>query len=229
MAKAYLEPEEVELLEQAAVYLRDKLLIRLGFRTGCRISEEVGIAVPDIDFSLKTLTIEHLKVRTRLTCPDCGVRLSKTARFCPGCGIKVEEAVAEASEHHRQRTLPVDGDTLAMLKQYIDAGGPVQSDGRQLLFGLKPRRAREIIKQCADKAGLGPLVNPETGALRGISPHRLRDAFAVHAIKADDSTDGVRQLQEYLGHQNINTTMKYRKISGGELKEWYGRIWDERN
>ena len=70
MAKAYLEPEEVELLEQAAEYLRDKLLIRLGFRTGCRISEEVGIAVPDIDFSLKTLTIEHLKVRTRLICPD---------------------------------------------------------------------------------------------------------------------------------------------------------------
>ena len=225
MAKAYLEPEEVGLLEQAAEYLRDKLLVRLLFRLGCRISEALGIAVSDVDFSHGTLTIQHLKVRIKLTCPGCGVRLSKTAKFCPGCGIKVEKAVAEASEHHRQRTLPVDKDTLALLKKYIDLGGPVGTNGKQLLFGLKPRQARNIIKKCADKAGLGPLVNPETGELRGISPHRLRDAFAVMAVKQDDSGDGLRLLQEQLGHQSIVTTMKYRKVSGEEQKEWYGKLW----
>jgi integrase/recombinase XerD len=31
MTKAYLEPDEVERLEQAAEYLRDRLLIRLLF------------------------------------------------------------------------------------------------------------------------------------------------------------------------------------------------------
>ena len=86
MAKAYLEVEEVRELEDAAEYLRDKLLIRLTFRLGCRISEALGIVVSDIDFNQGAVTIEHLKMRVNLSCPDCSTRLSKTARFCPGCG-----------------------------------------------------------------------------------------------------------------------------------------------
>ncbi len=46
--KAYLEPEEVERLEQAAEYLRDRLLIRLLFHLGCRVSEVLGIGVNEL-------------------------------------------------------------------------------------------------------------------------------------------------------------------------------------
>jgi len=84
LTKAYLEPEEIENLEEAAEYLRDKMLIRLTFRLGCRISETLGIAVSDIDFNQGTVTIEHLKMRINLSCPECGTRLSKTYNFCPG-------------------------------------------------------------------------------------------------------------------------------------------------
>ena len=48
--KTYLEPKEIEQMEQSAEYLRDKLLVRLLFRLGCRISEALGITVSDIDF-----------------------------------------------------------------------------------------------------------------------------------------------------------------------------------
>ncbi len=225
MTKTYLEPEEIEQLERSAEYLRDKLLIRLLFHLGCRISEVLGIAVSDIDFNQGTVTIEHLKVRLKLSCPHCNVRLSKTAKFCPGCGQKVEKAVAEEKEHHRQRTLPIDEDTLKMLREYIDSGGPVATNGKQFLFGISRGHASRIVRECAAKAGLGPLVNPETGEVRGISPHRLRDAFAVHAVKLNDSGDGLRLLQEHLGHQSIVTTMRYRKISGEEHKEWYRNLW----
>ena len=43
-------------------------------------------------------------------------------------------------------------------------------------------------------------MNPETGRIHGVSPHKLRDAFAVHAMKLNDSGDGMRLLQEHLGH-----------------------------
>jgi len=43
--KTYLETQEVELLEKAATNLRDRLLIKLLFRLGCRISEALAIAV----------------------------------------------------------------------------------------------------------------------------------------------------------------------------------------
>ena len=48
--KAYLEPSEVASLEESASNLRDRLLIRLLFHLGCRISEVLALQVEDIDF-----------------------------------------------------------------------------------------------------------------------------------------------------------------------------------
>jgi len=228
MAKVYLEPEEVGILERIAAYLRDKLLVRLLYRVGCRISEALGIGVDDIDFEQGTVTIQHLKARVKLSCPYCDSRLTKTAKFCPGCGQRVEEVVAEEKEHRRQRTLPVDRDTLDMIRDYIDRGGPVSSDGKQLLFGITRGHAYKIIRDLAEKAGLGELLNPETGKVHHVSPHKFRDAFAVHAVKLDDSTDSIRVLQEHLGHVNIKDTMKYRKVAGVEHKEWYDKLWGKK-
>ena len=50
MVKAYLEFGDIELLEEAASCLRDRLLIRLLARLGCRISEALALRVGDIDF-----------------------------------------------------------------------------------------------------------------------------------------------------------------------------------
>jgi integrase/recombinase XerD len=118
-----------------------------------------------------------------------------------------------------------DGDTLNMLREYIERGGPIKRNGHHLLFGLTREYSWLLVKTCASRAGLDPLVNPNTGGVRGISPHRLRDAFATHAIKLDSSADGLRLLQEHLGHQSIATTMKYRKVSGDEHRDWYQRLW----
>ena len=229
MSKAYLEPAEVERLEEVALYLRDKLLIRLLFRLGCRISEALGIKVSDIDFVQGTVTIKHLKTRIKLACPDCGAGLSRSAQFCPACGHKVGKAVAEDKEHRRFRMLPVDESTAAMLKDYVKRGGPVSRNGHSLLFGISRHRAWQVVMQCAEKARLPRLVNVQSGKIHKVSPHRLRDAFAVMAVKLDDSGDGLRMLQEHLGHQSITTTMRYRKVSGEEQKEWYGRLWNGGN
>jgi len=226
MAKVYLEPNEIELLESAAIYLRDKLLIRLLFHLGCRISEALRLEANNIDSARGTVTIEHLKSRIKLACPKCGARLGKSHTFCPKCGAKVEEAVAKEQEHRRMRTLPLDGDTLEMLKDYIKRGGPVTRNGKELLFGINRHRAWQIVGACAERAGLPKLVNTETGKVHNVSPHRLRDAFAVHAVKLDDTGDGLRLLQEHLGHQSFNTTAKYRKVSGKEHRDWYQRLWE---
>jgi integrase/recombinase XerD len=146
--------------------------------------------------------------------------------FCPKCGGKVEKAQAEQQEHRRQRVLPIDSQTLEILKEYIERGGPVIKEGQKLIFGINRHRAWQIIKQCAERAGLPKLVNPETGKVHNISPHKLRDCFAIHAMKTDDSGDGLRLLQEHLGHQSFNTTAKYRKVAGEEHRDWYERLWD---
>ena len=220
--KTYLEPDEIKQLGETTTCLRDRLLIRLLFHLGCRISEALAIKVADIDFGQGTVTIMHLKSRLGLSCPRCQARLGKSHRFCPQCGDQVAEPVARAQESRRQRTLPLDTRTLEMLQDFMRRDAT-----KGLIFGINRHRAWQIVKDCADRAGLPGLVNPETGKRHGVSPHRLRDAFAVHAVKLDDSGDGLRLLQEHLGHASFNTTAKYRKVSGEEHKDWYQRLWQK--
>ncbi|MFH1925662.1 MAG: tyrosine-type recombinase/integrase, partial [Chloroflexota bacterium] len=123
--KTYLELQEVKLLEEQASNVRDRLLIRMLFHLGCRVSEALALAVEDIDFVRSTVTIQHLKARLKLSCIGCGQRLGRSHTFCPKCGGKVEKAQTEQQEHRRQRALPVDRETLRMLKEYIKRGGPV--------------------------------------------------------------------------------------------------------
>jgi len=225
--KAYIEPEEVTLMEKATPYLRDRLLIHILFHLGCRISEALGLEVKDIDFGSSTVVIEHLKYRVKMSCSKCGTRLGKSHKFCPLCGNGVEKALAQEQEHRRMRTLPIDDNTLRMLRDYIQRGGPVPREGKRLIFGVNRHRAWQIIRECAQRAGLPRLINSETGKVHNVSPHRLRDAFAVHAVKLDDSGDGLRMLQEHLGHASFNTTAKYRKVAGEELKDWYQKLWQQ--
>jgi integrase/recombinase XerD len=223
--KAYLEPGEVELVERAATCPRDRLLIRLLFRLGCRISELLGIRIADIDFARGIVTILHLKTRLRVLCPGCWTALGRTHQFCPGCGSSVAEAVAEQRRHRRVRMLPMDDDTREMLRDYIGSVSLASSDSAARLFGINRHRAWQIVRDCATRAGVPKLVNPETGRVRSVSPHRLRDSFAVHAVKTDDSGDGLRLLQEHLGHASFNTTARYRKVAGDEHREWYQKLW----
>jgi len=207
--KTYVEPEEVALMEQAATNVRDRLLIRFLFHLGCRVSEVLALRVEDIDLKEGKVTIIHLKSSIRVLCRNCGARIGQMHKFCPICGEKVAMALSEEHQRRRMRTLPIDHDTLKMLADYIRRGGPVRKGGQQLVFGINRHRAWQIIRKCAEKANLPKLVNSETGRSHNVSPHKLRDAFAVHAVKIDDSGDGLRLLQEHLGHASFNTTAKY--------------------
>ena len=218
---------DLNALEDAATNKRDRLIIRLLARLGCRVSEALGIAVQDIDFAAGTVSIQHLKKKLNLSCPDCGTRLSKSHVFCPGCSHRVDRVVAKELQHKRQRVLPLDERSLKLIKEYIDQGGPVEKNSWALLFGIERGRVNQILGGLAEGIGLPKIINPESGKSHNVSPHRLRDAFAVNAVKHDDSGDGLRMLQEHLGHQNFNTTARYRKVAGEELKRWYDGLWEE--
>jgi integrase/recombinase XerD len=200
MVKTYLDVNEIRRLEEAADNLRDRLLVRVLSRLGCRVSEALGMATEGIDLEGGLVTIEHLKVRLRLSCPSCSAPLARRTVFCPKCGVRVEEAVAKGLEHRRQRTLPVDTDTLAMMREFTERGDPVLRNGRHMLFGISRHRGWQIVSSCADQAGLPNLVNPDTGKMH--------------------------LLQQHLGHSSFNTTARYRKVSGEEHRSWHSQLWD---
>ena len=130
-----------------------------------------------------------------------------------------------AIENRRMRMLPIDAATVSLLKEFIEKKALFEDNFK--LFNINRHRAWQIVRDCADKADLPELVNPETGKVHNVSPHKLRDAFAVNAVKTDDSGDALRMLQEHLGHVSFNTTARYRKVSGEEHRSWYDRLWSE--
>lgn len=136
-------------------------------------------------------------------------------------------SIHKEQEYRRQRTIPVDKETLDIIRDFEKRGGSVIKNGKRLLFGINRHRAWQIIKECSERAGLPKLVNPETGRVHNVSPHKLREAFAINALKTDDSGEGQRFLQEHLGHRSFNTTAKYRKIANEEHREWYDRLWSK--
>ena len=225
MAREYLDQSDIIRLEAAASNPRDGLLIHLLFRLGCRVSELLAISLGDVDLDAKSLTIIHLKARISLSCSQCGTKLGLRHDYCPACGAKTETSASSRSEKRKMRVLPVDDDTVRMIREYIDECRAIARNGKIYLFGITRHRAWQIVRECAAKAGLSALRNPETGRPRGVSPHRLRDAFAVVAMKNDDSGDGMRMLQEHLGHASFNTTARYRKVAVEEHRAWYGKLW----
>jgi integrase/recombinase XerD len=229
MTQEYLHSDQIQAMENTTSNVRDKLLILLLSRLGCRVNEELGITTDDIGFSAGKVTIVHLKSRIWLNCQNCGARLGLKHEFYPKCGTKSELTSTERSERRRQRNLPLDATTLELIKTHIEQGGTVQRNGKRYLFGINRHRAWQIVRRCAQKAGLPNLINPETGKNRSVRPHRLRDAFAVRAMKTDDSGEGMRLLQEHLGHTSFNTTAKYRKIAGEEHRAWYDRLWQNKD
>ena len=226
--KTYLDILDIGKMENFARSLRDRLLIRLLFHLACRVSEALAITTADIDLEQATITILHLKTSSRLLCPYCKARLARRHRFCPECGEEVNEAMKHKQERRRIRVLPVDKKTLEGLKEYIEINRLSRGNDSMPLFNLNRHRAWQIVRDCAKRAGLPDLVNPETGRVRGVSPHRLRDAFSVHAMKLDDSGDALRLLQEHLGHASFNTTAKYRKVAGEEHRKWYESLWSHK-
>ena len=139
--KTYLEPSDVELIEQVVSCLRDRLLIRLLFRLGCRVSEALALKVSDIDFERSIITIIHLKKRIKLCCPNCRAKLATRHRFCPECGEEVSEATKRQQEKRRMRSLPVDKDTLEMMKDYTNHTLSNNGSGSVPLFSLNRHRA----------------------------------------------------------------------------------------
>jgi len=209
--KAYLGPEQVDRLIATATNPRDRAFIALLARTGVRISEAIELKTSDIDFQRRILTIIRLKEKSRLKCPHCGESLGRRHFFCPVCGNKVDKALREKVEQRRQRTIPVDGVTLALIQQYLEWRRRFPYHG-PLVFPFTRQRGWQLIEKLGRRAGI-----------KGLHPHFLRRLLATTWVAKGLDT---KKLQVLLGHASIATTMEYVDSNFDQLKSEYGKLWE---
>ncbi len=220
--KTYLTPKEIDSLIEVTDNLRDRLIIRFLFRAGCRVSELLSLRLDNIDWGSGMIMIRHLKSMPRKKCSSCGKSVGRRVQFCPYCGSPPGKV--EVKEEERFRLIALDQETLEMARRYVDG----RSADSGLLIPLTRQMVDHIVKQAARKAGLGGkiLLNPETGRMHQVSAHRFRDALALRWLEKRGDIEGMKGLQEHLGHKDFSTTMRYEKLAPGKVKEIYKEVFE---
>lgn len=213
-------------MQDAAGYLRDRIIIAFYAETGCRVSELLGVTVEQIDFKGKAVLIPHLKRGIHKTCPKCGRRGGRSTYFCSRCGADMSKVEAEGIEQ-RSRLINLSDKLLAAIREYIKSNNLKPTDR---LINLSRQQVYYIVRDLAEKAGLKGrmILNPETGKNHYVHPHNFRDALAVDWLKEEGDADGMKALQQQLGHRSFETTARYNKLNPETTRDLSEKIRKKR-
>jgi integrase/recombinase XerD len=115
------------------------------------------------------------------------------------------------SNRIKDRMIPVIGDALESLRDYVEQGRPQllrsQDDPALFLNHRGQRLTRQgswlIIKRYV----------AEVGIPNNVTPHTLRHSFAAHKLSTGRS---LQDIQKLLGHANISTTQVYTHLAEDE-------------
>ena len=190
--KGYLEPEQVENLIAAAPNPRDALLVRIPWRSGIRVSELIGIRIPDIDFDNRAIVIKVQKMRKRN-------------------GKAIE----------RRRIVPIDQGTLDMVREYLEWRKQFPYKG-DLLFPITRQRVDQIYWKLGRRAGIGPIGDPAISQHRKFHPHVLRHSFAIHCVKHGMSTERLQKILGHASPTTTSVYLQYslKDLHEGYDKVW---------
>ena len=125
-----------------------------------------------------------------------------------------EGALNCANSDGQIRTLPINDDTVELIRKYLDKGRPyLAKNGDQSALFLN-HRGQQLTRQ-----GLWLIIKAYAKQAKldtPVTPHTLRHSFAAHKL-----TGGLelQEVQHLLGHANISTTQIYTQLSQEKGKE----------
>lgn len=181
--KAPLLAEQVERIAELtpddARGQRDRALLSLGFATGLRTSELIGLDVTDLTFTDRGVTVRIERSKTDPT--GRGRELQALARpGSPSC--------------------PVDSVRRWLVTAALVGGPlfrPIRADGKVLARRLQARAVARLVKAGAAKVGIDP---------SRVSGHSLRSGFATAAALAGTAEGAIIRT---LGHRSALMAARY--------------------
>lgn len=145
------------------------------------------------------------------------ILLSTGCRISEICSLNrsdvdlVNKEIIVLGKGNKERTVFIDDVTVMMLQRYLDD----RNDDCEALFigkgteRLKPGGIRKLLHNVADKAGV-----------EDTHPHRFRRTLATNLI---DHGMPIQEVASILGHEKLDTTMKYVYLSKNNVKNSYNK------
>jgi integron integrase len=184
---------------------KDRLLIHILYGTGMRLMEVARLRVQDIDFGLNSITVRASKGdKDRITVmPET---IQKPLREHLKSVKATHEKDLEKGFGEVYLPEALDRKYLQAAKewgwQYVFPSLTLSVDprsGKVRRHHISPSSIQKIVAEAVGKAGIS----------KHATVHTLRHSFATHLLM-----DGVniREVQELLGHKNVETTMIYTHV-----------------
>jgi len=215
--RTFLTPHEILSMIESVDNLRDKTILSFLSDSGCRVSELLAITPSDLDLERQEVSIIHLKRGAKKVCPSCNRTSGHSTKFCARCGADLSKIKAEGIQK-RTRLISIGKDTASRLSDYLER---TQIAPDNPIFPLSRQMVFYIVRNAAKAIGLaGKLfLNPQTGKHHYVHPHDFRSALAVSWLDYAGS-DATKQkaLQDALGHQSFDTTMRYNKLAPSTVR-----------
>ena len=148
---------------------------------------------------------------------SCGLRVSELITLRLSDLFFGEGYIRVMGKGSKQRLVPVGNVARERIMMYMDERKVKDSKNKDILFlnnrGDKLTRIMvfTIIRQAVERAGINKTV----------SPHTFRHSFATHLLAGGAS---IRQVQEMLGHESIETTEIYTHLDTSRLRETVEKI-----
>lgn len=145
---------------------------------------------------------------------DTGIRRSELA------GVKVSDLdlktgyVLVRGKGDKERVVPVSDRVCNLIESYIQSVRPAfvsgQDDGSLIVNrwgkGMHHMGVYAVVRRCVHLSGLK----------KNISTHSFRHTCATHMLK---NGAPVRHVQEMLGHESLESTQVYTRVTINDLKE----------
>lgn len=164
-------------------------------------------------------------MRLRDACRDTRDRAIVEFLLSTGCragevvGVKIsdinwqDQEVVVKGKGDKERYVYLNDICIHYLKKYLDE----RDDGIDHLFVTLNAEAGGDLPNPLGQTGFGACVR-ELGARAGVKdvhPHRFRHTFATTALNKGIPLE---QIQQMMGHENIDTTLIYAKVAHDEIK-----------
>ncbi len=115
---------------------------------------------------------------------------------------------AHREKVHLDGWIPISEGALVAIREYMKWGNVKVKSGR--MFPYEYRDIYDLIKRVGAKAGVK------------LNPHLFRHSFA--ALRRIKFNQPIEDLQQFLGHKNIQTTMIYANIKPQDLQDKYRSV-----